>query len=62
MTIKELCEKYGLRQVELSRRFGIPLRTIEDWCAGRRNPPAYLLIMIDALLSYGWDIRAEQGK
>ena len=50
MTIKEICEKYGMKQVELSRRFGIPLRTVEDWHAGRRNPPPYVPGMIEALL------------
>lgn len=50
MTIKEICEKYGLKQVELSRRFGIPLRTVEDWHAGRRNPPPYVPGMIEELL------------
>lgn len=50
MTIKEICEKYGLKQVELSHRFGVPLRTVEDWHAGRRNPPPYVPGMIVELL------------
>ena len=49
-TIKEICEEYGLGQTALSRRFGIPLRTVQDWHSGRSNPPAYVARMIDELL------------
>lgn len=50
MTIKEICEKYGLSQTALSKRFGIPLRTIQDWHAGRRTPPDYVVRMMDEIL------------
>lgn len=59
MTVKEICEKYGMKQVELSRRFGIPLRTVEDWHAGRRNPPEYVVGMIVELLEVE---RLDTGK
>lgn len=48
--IKDLCFAYGISQAELSRRFNIPLRTVEDWCAGRRTPPPYVTTMLDKLL------------
>jgi DNA-binding transcriptional regulator YiaG len=48
--IKELCIEFGLNQSELSRRFDIPLRTIQDWHAGRRVPPAYVVNMMRELL------------
>ena len=51
-TIKTLCEDYGISQTELHRRFDIPLRTVQDWYAGRRKPPAYVVNMLTALLEY----------
>lgn len=49
-TVKQICDEYGMKQSELSRRFDIPLRTVEDWCRGVRNPPPYLIRMIEELL------------
>jgi len=49
-TIKELCTEYGMGQTELARRFGIPVRTIQNWHAGVRNPPGYVVNMMDELL------------
>lgn len=46
MTIKDICTVYKLTQTELSRWFGIPLRTIQDWYSGRRTPPGYVVGMI----------------
>lgn len=50
MTIKEICERYGLSQTALAKRFGIPLRSVQDWHSGRRNPPDYVVGMIVELL------------
>lgn len=50
MTIREICEKYDLSQTELAKRFGIPLRTVQNWCTGQRMPPEYLPNMIEQLL------------
>lgn len=50
-TIKNLCETYGITQTELSRKYGIPLRTVQDWHGGRRTPPDYVVNMIAALLA-----------
>jgi hypothetical protein len=49
-TIKQLCEEYGIGQMELSRMYDIPWRTVQDWYAGRRNPPPYVVRMLDELL------------
>ena len=49
-TIKELCSEYGLSQIELSRRFDIPYRTVQDWYSGTRKPPEYVVKMIEELL------------
>lgn len=52
-TIKEICEAYGITQTELSRKYGIPLRTVQDWHGGRRTPPDYVVNMIEILLAQG---------
>lgn len=50
-TIKQLCEEYSINQSELARMYDIPLRTVQDWHAGRRVPPAYVVRMLDELLT-----------
>ena len=47
-TIKELRENSGMSRKEFSEHTGIPVRTLEDWEAGRRTPPEY----IPRLLAY----------
>ena len=46
--IKKLREQSGMNRKEFSEYTKIPVRTLEDWEAGRRNPPEY----IPRLLSY----------
>lgn len=41
--LKELREKAGLNRREFAEFFCIPLRTVEDWEAGRRKMPEYLM-------------------
>ena len=36
--IKEQREAAGMTRVELARESGVPLRTLEEWEAGRRLP------------------------
>ncbi|MGM9549029.1 MAG: helix-turn-helix domain-containing protein [Faecousia sp.] len=40
----------GLSQRKLAERFCIPVRTVEDWCAGKRIPPDYVRMMIQESL------------
>ena len=47
-TIKELRESTGMSRKEFSEHTDIPVRTLEDWEAGRRTPPEY----IPRLLAY----------
>lgn len=44
--IKELREKMKATQSDFSEYFEIPLRTIQGWEQGRRNPPDYLVKMM----------------
>lgn len=50
MTVKEICKEAGLSQSALADQFGIPRRTVEDWCRGLRTPPDYVRFMIALLL------------
>lgn len=40
--IVDLRTEIGLSRKEFALHFGIPLRTVEDWEAGRRVPPEYI--------------------
>lgn len=46
MTIKEARLQAGLSRAEMSRLFEIPVRTLEDWDAGKSNPPPYVAKLI----------------
>lgn len=46
--IRALREQTGMKRKEFSEYTKIPLRTLEDWEAGRRTPPEY----IPRLLAY----------
>ncbi len=41
MMIKEARKKAGLTQLEFSKVFEIPVDTVKNWDAGRRNPPVW---------------------
>lgn len=43
MTIRELRSRTGYTQSDFSKRYNIPVRTIQNWEAGVRNPPDYLM-------------------
>lgn len=54
-TVKELCQKFGLKQTELARRFDIPLRTVQGWYLGERMPPKYVMRMMEEILTFEKD-------
>ena len=57
-TIKELRENTGMSRKEFSEHTGIPVRTLEDWEAGRRTPPEY----IPRLLAYQIEFTKKQKE
>jgi putative transcriptional regulator len=60
-TIRELRESVGENRRQFSEHTGIPVRTLEDWEAGRRTPPEY----IPRLISYQLElekITKKKGK
>lgn len=44
--LKEIREALGMNRTEFSRYIDIPLRTLEEWEAGRRQMPDYVLRLI----------------
>lgn len=47
MDITEMRNYIGVSRAEFSRRYNIPLRTLESWEAGVRTPPEYVLNLLE---------------
>lgn len=47
MDITEMRSYAGLSRADFSRKYGIPLRTLESWEAGVRTPPAYVRRLLE---------------
>ena len=50
MSVQELCSRSGIGQSELSRKFCIPLRTVQNWFGGQNRCPQYVVLMMSRLL------------
>ena len=59
--IKELRESINMTRKEFSEHTGIPVRTLEDWEAARRNPPEYIPRLIAYQLKYE-ELVKERGE
>lgn len=46
MNIRDLRKQLGDTQSEFARRYNIPFRTIQNWEAGVRKPPEYILNLL----------------
>ena len=49
-SVKQIAADAGLAQRKLAERFCIPYRTMESWCGGQRECPAYVCLMMQELL------------
>lgn len=47
MTIKEMRTLLGLSQTAFGEKYRIPMRTIQDWEAGKRTPPIYVILLLE---------------
>lgn len=61
-TIKKLREEAGFNRKEFSQHTGIPLRTLEDWEAGRRTPPEYIPRLLACQMKYEALIEQREGQ
>ncbi len=59
--IRELRESTGMTRKDYSLYTGIPVRTLEDWEAGRRTPPDYLPRLLAYQLRYE-ELLKEKGE
>ena len=50
MTIKEMRLLLQVSRTEFSRQYHIPLRTLQDWESGKRNPPNYVLELLERVV------------
>lgn len=46
--ISDIIDRAG-GQTKFARLHGIPLRTVQDWAAGKRRPPAWLVRILDKI-------------
>ena len=61
-SIHDLRSSAGMNRKEFSEHTGIPLRTLEDWEAGRRQPPEYIPRLISYQLKYEELLQKLRGK
>lgn len=47
MNSKEIRELSKLSRAAFSRKYNIPLRTLEDWDNGKNNPPVYVMELLE---------------
>ncbi len=50
--IRALRTETGLSRKQFAEHFQIPLRTVEEWEAGRRKPPEYIPRLIKYQIMY----------
>lgn len=50
LSVKEICKAAGMTQTAVAERFGIPRRTMEDWCRGVSKCPIYTRLMMQECL------------
>lgn len=46
LSMREMVACTGLSQTAFAKRAGIPLRTVQNWCAGSRDCPAYVRFLL----------------
>ena len=61
-SIRDLRESTGMSRKEFSEHTGIPVRTLEDWEAGRRTPPEYIPRLLAYQLKYEELIGEEENQ
>lgn len=50
MDMKEIREISGLTQAAFAAKYEIPLRTLQSWEGGKREPAAYILKMLERIV------------
>ena len=50
--IRMIVNRTGMRLPDFSIQYGVPVRTLEDWVAGKRTMPRYVLDLLDFKVDY----------
>lgn len=50
MTITEIRNLLGISRAEFSRKYNIPVRTLENWESGKTKPPEWCVEMIERVV------------
>ena len=61
-SIRDLRESTGMSRKDFSGHTGIPVRTLEDWEAGRRTPPEYIPRLIAYQLKYEELVKGKEDN
>ena len=73
-SFKKLCAKHNMNLKQVSDRFNIPYRTVQNWASGQRECAEYIIDMIDEILTkenekmkkfiveMGWDVEAYETE
>lgn len=56
MKIEEIRNLTHLNRTKFAERYGIPLRTMEDWEHGKANPPAYVVDLLERVVREDEDL------
>jgi len=59
--IRALRERTGMNRKEFSEYTKIPLRTLEDWEAGRRTPPEYIPRLLAYQVKFDEMVKGRDG-
>ena len=70
MTISEMRERLKVSRAEFSRRYNIPIRTLESWESEVRTPPEYVLQLLEESVrrtdivevTFMYDTLLQEGK
>lgn len=55
MTIKEIRALTGLSQSKFAEKYDLPVKTLQNWEIGRREPPAYLLKLLERVVKEDYE-------
>ncbi len=50
-SIRDIITASGLGMKDFAGKYHIPKRTVEDWVYGKRNPPGYVLELLEYRIS-----------
>ncbi len=62
MTIKEIREKSGMSRAEFSRKYDIPIRTLENWESGERKCLPYLEKLLERVVREDCETEARNRE